>query len=63
MRNPMTHRLKQLHIKMKTLKDKEASGSKLTQSEQAELEQLTIERDEVMISLVLPVYYQPSALA
>ncbi len=32
MRDPMTHRLKQLHIEMKALKEKASSGAKLTES-------------------------------
>jgi hypothetical protein len=52
----MTSRLRQLHIEMKVLKDKKTSGAKLTQSEQAELDQLTTERDSLLTDTFFHTY-------
>lgn len=60
MRSPTTHRLERIHIEMKALKDKGSSDPKLTKSAQTKLDRFAVERDEVVISLFLPVYYQPS---
>lgn len=60
MSNRTTHRLKQLHAEMKALLDEAANGATLTQSEQAELDQLAAERDEAIISRFLPAYYPSS---
>lgn len=52
------HELKQIYTEMKVLRDKAASHVKLTKREQAELDQLATEHDEVIFSLFLPVYYR-----
>jgi hypothetical protein len=41
---------------MKALKDKESSGSKLTQSEQASLDQLVSEHEELLTDTLFYTY-------
>jgi hypothetical protein len=52
----MTHQLKQLHIEMKTLKDKASSGVPLTQSEQTQLDQLTSDHHEALTEAIFRTY-------
>jgi len=56
MRDPMTYRLKQLHIEMKALKDKASSGAKLTKSEQAKLDQLVSDYQEALTDTLFHAY-------
>ena len=56
MRDPMTHRLKQLHVEMKTLKDKEASGAKLNKSEQTKLDELVSDYHEALTATLFHTY-------
>jgi hypothetical protein len=51
-RNPMEHRLKQIHAEMSALRHKEASGIKLSREERSRLEQLAEERDELARRIV-----------
>jgi hypothetical protein len=52
----MTHRLKQVHAEMVALRNKEATGIKLTREEEARLEQLAVERDELASRIVFHTY-------
>lgn len=52
----MTHRLKQIHAQMVALRNKEAIGIKLSKEEQARLEQLAVERDELASRIVFHTY-------
>ena len=59
MNHCMTQELKQIQTEMKALRNKIASGRELTQNEQATFDELAAERDEIIMSQFLPVYYQP----
>jgi hypothetical protein len=56
MRDPMTHRLKQLHIEMKALKERASSGTKLTKSEQAKFDQLVSDYREALTDSLFHTY-------
>jgi hypothetical protein len=52
----MTHRLKRIHTLMKALKDKEASGPKLTQTEQDEFDRLNSDYHELLTDTFFHTY-------
>lgn len=56
MPDPMTHRLKQLHLEMKALKQKASSGAKLTKSEQTRLDQLASDYHEALTDTLFHTY-------
>jgi hypothetical protein len=52
----MIHRLKELHVEMKALKEKASGGAKLTKREQTKLNQLASERDELLTDTLFHTY-------
>jgi hypothetical protein len=52
----MEHRLKQIHSEMVALRNKVASGIKLSREEQSRLERLADERDELARRIVFHGY-------
>jgi hypothetical protein len=56
MSNSTTRRLKQLHIEMKTLKNKESGGAKLSHGEQTRLDQLVSEYHEALTDALFHTY-------
>ena len=56
MSNPMSHRLTQLHVEMKAVKEKEESGAKLAKGEQTKFDQLASERDELLTDTFFHTY-------
>ncbi len=47
----MERRLKQIHVEMKALRNKEASGIRLGMEERSRLQQLAAERDKLAFAL------------
>ena len=52
----MERQLRRIHAKMTTLRRKQASGITLSREEQARLEQLAEERDDLASRIAFPTY-------
>ncbi len=52
----MERRVKQIYFEIKALKEKEANGTRLSSEEQARLEQLADERDDLASRIVFNTY-------